>query len=160
MGFGQAVSTCFSKYATFSGRAPRSEYWFFYLFYVIASVVLTVLDMMIFGIDNPYSPLSSIFSLAVLLPYLAVTARRFHDIGRSGWWILWFILIMFGGVILGLLLMMISEVLGGLVMAAAVLGVMIVQIVWLASKGTMGDNAYGVDPLAAPAAPETSPPEA
>ena len=85
MGFMDAVKTCFSKYADFSGRARRKEYWYFVLFNCIVQVILTVIGMIIFGSDNStYRILASIYSLAVLVPGLAVTWRRLHDIGKSG----------------------------------------------------------------------------
>ncbi len=81
MSLGQAVSTCFSKYATFSGRARRSEYWYWVLFILIASVVLGIVDIML-----PHHVLQVIFELAVFLPGLAVMFRRLHDTDRSAWW--------------------------------------------------------------------------
>jgi uncharacterized membrane protein YhaH (DUF805 family) len=81
MDFQTAVKTCFSKYADFTGRARRPELWWFVLFNLVVSGVLNLLD----GDSNI---LSGIYSLAVLLPSLAVGARRLHDIGRSGWWLL------------------------------------------------------------------------
>ena len=79
MGFMEAVKTCFTKYATFSGRARRSEYWYFCLFNAIAAVVMKVLAL---AIDLP---LDTIYSVAVFIPGLAVVVRRLHDIGKSGW---------------------------------------------------------------------------
>ena len=76
MNFGQAISTCFSKYATFSGRASRPEFWWFFLLQILASIAASM-----FG-----DVVSSLVSLALLLPALAVGARRLHDIGKSGWW--------------------------------------------------------------------------
>ncbi len=83
MGFGEAVSSGLSKYATFSGRARRSEYWFFALFNFLVGVAAGILDAVI-GITLLY-PLAA---LALLLPGLAVAVRRLHDTGRSGWWLL------------------------------------------------------------------------
>ena len=76
MNFGQAISTCFAKYATFSGRASRPEFWWFFLFQILVSVVASMLGDVVAGL----------VSLAMLLPALAVGARRLHDIGKSGWW--------------------------------------------------------------------------
>ncbi len=99
MGFGQAVSTCFSKYATFSGRARRSEYWYWILFELVVLVVA-------FGVDNALhltfvkdaGPqvgwIYTIAVLAMILPGIAVTIRRLHDTGRSGWW--WFLSLLCG----------------------------------------------------------------
>ena len=92
MGFIQAIKVCLSKYVVFSGRATRSEYWWFVLFVVLANVVLAFLDAAIFG-PNPETGessnvLNSVFQLAVLLPMLAAGWRRLHDTGRPGWYLL------------------------------------------------------------------------
>ena len=76
MDFLQAVKSCLGQYATFSGRASRSEFWWFSLFQVLALIVTSMLG------DTAYS----IAALLLLLPALAVGTRRLHDIGRSGWW--------------------------------------------------------------------------
>jgi uncharacterized membrane protein YhaH (DUF805 family) len=83
MGMGEAVSSVLSKYATFSGRARRSEYWWFYLAYVLAYVVAAIIDALL-GV----MVLEVVIVLAVLIPSLAVTVRRLHDVGRSAWWLL------------------------------------------------------------------------
>lgn len=88
MTFSQSVSTCFSKYATFSGRASRSEYWYFYLFNVIIYAVLYAIG----GFDPTNMPgwltgILGIYSVATILPNLAVAVRRLHDTGRGGGWI-------------------------------------------------------------------------
>ena len=72
------------KFAVFTGRAPRAEYWWFYLATVIVQIPLTIVDKTI----GEWSPLSSLFSLATFIPWLAVTVRRLHDTNRSGWWLL------------------------------------------------------------------------
>lgn len=76
MNFGQAISTCLSRYATFSGRASRPEFWWFFLFQILASVAASMLG----------DTVAALASLALLLPALAVGVRRLHDIGKSGWW--------------------------------------------------------------------------
>jgi uncharacterized membrane protein YhaH (DUF805 family) len=77
------------KYAVFSGRAQRKEYWMFFLFNIIIAILLGIIEVVI-GIspDADESILANIYSLAILLPSLAVSVRRLHDIGRSGWWLL------------------------------------------------------------------------
>lgn len=93
MKFGESIGTCFSRYATFDGRASKSEFWWFILFTVIVGAA--------FGAFS--EPLAAVFQLGVLLPSLAVGARRLHDTNRSGWlqflWLLpvvgWIILIVF-----------------------------------------------------------------
>lgn len=78
MTFGESIQTCFSKYATFSGRASRSEYWWWFLFIFLATAATGIIS----------DKLSAVFSLAVLLPGLAVGVRRLHDIDKSGWFLL------------------------------------------------------------------------
>ena len=93
------------KYADFSGRARRREYWFFVLFNIIISVVLSVCDVVLgtYSAAASVGILSGIYTLAVLIPGIAVTVRRLHDTGRSGWWLLialvpivgWIVLLIF-----------------------------------------------------------------
>lgn len=75
MNFMQAVQACLTKYVDFGGRAGRPEFWWFFLFQFIVAIVASFLGDIV----------SSIAGLALLLPALAVGARRLHDIGRSGW---------------------------------------------------------------------------
>jgi uncharacterized membrane protein YhaH (DUF805 family) len=72
------------KFATFSGRARRSEYWMFLLFNTIVSTALFAVDMVL----GTVFLLGGIYALAAFIPTLAVTVRRLHDTGKSGWWIL------------------------------------------------------------------------
>lgn len=114
------------KYATFSGRARRAEYWWFYLFFALLIGVLTAVDVMLFGYDveggDPTgNVLAGVAALALLLPFLAVAVRRLHDRDKSGWWLLWGLLPLIGGLIL------------------------LYQYV---QRGTAGDNRFGPDPLA------------
>lgn len=76
MNFGQAILSCLSKYATFTGRASRSEFWWFFLFQILISLVGGMLGDVISGL----------IALGLLLPSLAAGTRRLHDIGKSGWW--------------------------------------------------------------------------
>lgn len=123
MGFSEAVKTCFSKYATFSGRASRSEYWWFYLFCFLVALVGIALDFFL-GNYDPDDPASFpwialLISLPLILPSLAALVRRLHDTDKSGWW--YFI---------------------GLV---PVIGA-IVLLIFLVLEGTDGDNRYGPKP--------------
>ena len=87
MSFASSIKICFSKYAVFSGRASRSEYWWFALFLFIAGIVTSIIDVMIMGYSSEnFGPINAIFSVITFLPGLAVGARRLHDIDRSGWW--------------------------------------------------------------------------
>ncbi len=115
MGFGQAISSGFSNYVGFSGRASRSEYWYWILFYFIGAIVAEIIDAVL-GITAIYP----LFSLAVLLPGIAVAVRRLHDLDRSGWWILLGLIPLVGAIIL---------------------------IIWYCMKGTTGPNRFGPDPL-------------
>jgi uncharacterized membrane protein YhaH (DUF805 family) len=104
MSFQDAVRTCLQKYADFSGRARRSELWFFVLFNVLVNIVASIIDSVL-GTRNSYGSglIATLASLALLLPNLAVGARRLHDTGRSAWWLLiglvpfvgWIVLIIF-----------------------------------------------------------------
>lgn len=88
VGFVEAIQICFSKYATFEGRARRSEYWFYTLFIWAVQMILYILGIIILGKspEDGTNILMSIFSLATLVPSLAVFWRRMHDIGKSGAW--------------------------------------------------------------------------
>lgn len=78
------------NYATFSGRARRKEYWMFTLFNFIIYIVLTILDgaLGLVNYETGFGVLSGLYTLAVLIPGLAVLVRRLHDTNRSGWWVL------------------------------------------------------------------------
>ena len=102
------------KYAVFDGRASRQEFWMFTLFNIIISVVLAVIGVII---DFPY--LSTLYSLAVLLPTLGVGVRRLHDTGRSGWWYL--------------------------ISFVPLIGIIVLIIFW-AQDSQPGDNKYGPNP--------------
>ena len=92
MKFDEAVRSVLSKYATFEGRARRSEYWYWVLFVWVASIVLSIVDGVVgTGGGLGGGALSGLFSLATFtfLPSLAVGVRRLHDAGKSGWNLLW-----------------------------------------------------------------------
>ncbi len=88
MNFPTAVKTCLvQKYASFSGRASRSEFWWFYLFTIIVQWTIQILGMFILGENSAgLDIISSVANLIFILPTFAVGCRRLHDIGRSGWW--------------------------------------------------------------------------
>lgn len=76
MTFQESIRLCFSKYADFNGRAGRPEYWWFALFIIVTSLIMSKLS----------PTLGGVYSLATLLPSIAAAARRLHDTNRSGWW--------------------------------------------------------------------------
>jgi uncharacterized membrane protein YhaH (DUF805 family) len=84
----QAVeSVLMKRYADFAGRSIRSEYWYWVLFSLIASIILSIIDSIVFD-RSSNGPFEIIFSLATLIPSIAVGIRRLHDIDKSGWWVL------------------------------------------------------------------------
>jgi uncharacterized membrane protein YhaH (DUF805 family) len=128
MTFVKAIESSLSQYMTFRGRAARSEFWFFYLFSSICSVVAIIIDNILGtqfkNIDSLsgglYGYIYLLVALGLFIPNLSVSVRRLHDTNRSGRWY-WILLVPLIGVIL--------------------------LLVWLCSKGTGGDNEYGPDPL-------------
>jgi uncharacterized membrane protein YhaH (DUF805 family) len=119
MNFLEAIRSGFRKYVTFSGRAVRSEYWFWALFTAVGLAATALLDSAIFGYHPGPTPFKLLFEVATLLPSLAVAARRLHDTDRTAWWLLLF-LTLIGAIAL---------------------------IVWYCEKGTPGPNRFGPDPL-------------
>ena len=94
------------KYADFSGRAPRAEYWWFNLLLIISYVVATILDSM-FGLTGwvgSHGVIMVVFALAMLVPSLAAAVRRLHDTDRSGWWVLIALIPLVGAIALLVLL--------------------------------------------------------
>src|SRR3954452_16404341 len=104
MSFQDAIRICLQrKYADFNGRARRSEYWFFILFTAIVGAVAGTLDAILGIRSGTYGgtgPIQGILQLALLIPGLAVGARRLHDTGRSGWWLLIGLITLVGWIIL------------------------------------------------------------
>jgi len=112
------------KYATFTGRAQRKEYWMFVLFYLIFYIVAAIADV-ILATQGGVGLVTLIYSLALLIPRIAVTARRLHYPGRSGCWQLIYLV---------------------------PLGAFIVMLVFLVQDSNPGDNAYGPNPKESAAA--------
>ena len=104
MTFVEAIKDGFGKYVMFSGRSSRSAYWYWALFAFIVGVVATIIDLAIGS-----RILSSITTLALLLPGLAVAFRRLHDTGRTAWWILISIVPFVGFIVLIVFLVQPSE---------------------------------------------------
>jgi uncharacterized membrane protein YhaH (DUF805 family) len=121
MGFTDAVKSCLQKnYVGFEGRAPRSEYWFYALFYILVLGAVGLVGSALGGMILMVVGLG-LFGLGFFLPTLAAGVRRLHDTNASGWWYL---------------LTFIPYV-GGLIM-----------VVWFCIPGTKGENRFGHDPLA------------
>ena len=116
------------KYTVFSGRARRKEFWMFFLFSALITIFLTVIDEFMgwkfeLSGDN-LGFLSTLYYIAVIIPYLAVIFRRLHDTDRSGWWFL--------------------------IAFIPIVGV-IILLVFLILDGTKGENRFGPDPKTATA---------
>ena len=113
------------KYAVFSGRARRKEYWLFMLLYFIAMVVAGLFDDLVVGERVAFDPTMGVFSwivfLGLLIPSIAVSVRRLHDKNLRGWWVLLFLIPLIGTIALFILYCM---------------------------RGTDGENRFGADPLA------------
>jgi len=117
MNFTQAITSGFQNYVNFRGRAARSEFWYWTLFSVIASIVGALIDSVLGTLG--LSLVQNLVGLALFLPGLAVSVRRLHDLDRTGWWML---------------------------IALTVIGI-ILLIVWDCMRGTPGPNRFGPDPL-------------
>ena len=169
MTFPDAVKTCLRKYGDFSGRATRAEYWWWVLAVVIGTSIFTAVDSSIASFSGlGYTPFATIFSLAIILPDLTVTARRLHDIGKSGWWQLAWVaisLLALIPIVVGLVVSISSDgfafnlpsgdegsflplLLGFAITLLIWLGVFIWSLIWLISQGQAGPNRYGPDPRA------------
>jgi uncharacterized membrane protein YhaH (DUF805 family) len=126
MNFTQAIVSGFKRYVDFQGRSSRSEYWWWFLFSAGTNFVLGFIQgLMEAGAGGPnaasaiFSVLSSLVTLAIFLPSLAVAVRRLHDTNRSGWWYL---------------------------IVFTIIGIIPV-VIWFATRGTIGENRFGPDPL-------------
>lgn len=167
MGFSEAVKTCFSKYITFSGRATRPEYWYFFLFIVLGGIVFGILDAVFFGgavettptgfEASSNGPLASLFNLAVLLPSLTAGWRRMHDTGRSGLFLFYPLIVMIGvGTFLavwgGITPLMSGNFeafiagVGGLIAIVSIVVMVLSPLIvlfWLTRPSQPGDNEFG-----------------
>jgi len=112
-----------TNYTEFGGRARRKEYWFFILFNILISIAFTIIDGVtgLYSIETGVGLFSGIYSLAILVPSIAVGVRRLHDTNRSGWWLLISFIPLIGAIIL---------------------------IVFLASDSNPEENQYGQNPKA------------
>ncbi len=167
MGFGAAVSSGFNKYATFSGRAARSEYWWWFLFLILAGIGVDLACGIIFATTRSFivpGVLLILFYLGVLLPNITLSVRRLHDLNRSGWWL--------GAIVfISLILLFLAVpvairayenhanglapmdgIPSGTFIVIRILDLVqfifgIVLFVWFCMRGTRGSNRFGADPL-------------
>ncbi|TYB90220.1 DUF805 domain-containing protein [Oceaniovalibus sp. ACAM 378] len=167
MTFVTAIRTCLRKYVTFSGRASRSEYWFFVLFLVLGTVALGFFDMALFGTEmmetgpgqmtmQSNGPLASLFGLATILPALSAGWRRMHDSGRSGFHLLYPLIVIVG--IMGAMSFFggLGPMHGGtsgpiamivLVPAFIIFAISPLLVLWwLTRPSEPGTNSYGANP--------------
>ena len=123
VGFFKAIKICLSKYFDFKGRARRSEYWYFFLFIILGSVLLAFIEGLYSGLTGQLnvdeSIFANIFYLLIGIPSLAVSVRRLHDIGRTGWWVLISFIPIAGSIIL---------------------------LIWHCIDGEKDTNIYGISP--------------
>ena len=112
------------RYADFSGRSRRKEYWMFVLGVVIVAVIIGIIEgvLGLTGMIGPYGPLSLLLLLAIFIPAIAVQVRRFHDQDKTGWFVLLGFIPIVGGIIV---------------------------LVFMCLEGTPGPNQYGEDPKGA-----------
>lgn len=137
------------KYAEFTGRSRRKEYWMYVLLLIVVGVVIGVVEgvlglaRMVGGL---YGPLSLLFALATFVPSLAVGVRRLHDTDRSGWWLL----IGYGPMLLAILLPFLGMAGVGLAMIVMIVALIgfVVLLIFMVLEGTRGTNQYGPDPKA------------
>ena len=103
--------TVLQKYAQFSGRARRKEYWYFILINTLISIALTFVDGLTgtLDVETGVGVLSGIYSLAVLIPSFSVGFRRLHDTGRSAWWLLLFFIPIIGWIVILIFLVQDSQ---------------------------------------------------
>jgi uncharacterized membrane protein YhaH (DUF805 family) len=120
MDFSEAIKSGFHNYVNFSGRAARSEYWYWQLFFCLVGIASALIDLALFP-RLDISPINTLAELAMLLPTLAVSVRRLHDLDRTGWWLLLVLIPLIGAIWL---------------------------LVWFCTRGTVGPNRFGPDPLA------------
>lgn len=132
MSFFDAVRFGFVRYVNFTARSSRSEYWWWILFVLLADVIVVVVSSSLFGPSIQQSHtgmprqiydggnLAVIFHVAVLVPTIAVSCRRLHDINKSGWW----------------LLLILVPVIGSFIL-----------LYWFVQPGKNSDNRFGADPL-------------
>lgn len=140
----------FKKYAEFTGRSRRKEYWMYVLLLIVVGIVIGVVEraLGLAALIGPYGPITALFMLATLVPSLAVGVRRLHDTNRSGWWLL----IGYGPFIVSMCLTLLGSLSLAMIVSVIALIGFIVLLVFMVLEGTRGPNQYGADPKGAEAA--------
>lgn len=121
MNFPRAVASGFKKYAIFSGRATRSEFWYWILFYLLGAIAVGILDEILFSgrtVVGDRGPIELVYDVIFFLPNWSIQARRLHDVDRSGWWQL---------------------------ISLTIVGLIYPLLFWFCKKGTDGPNRFGDD---------------
>ena len=146
MGFTQSIATCFHKYVTFKGVASRSEFWWFTLF----TVLISFLAGLLIGVEETGTPVPSNGSAVVInillffiitIPHCAVTVRRFHDVNKSGWWLLcWYLFDIW--LLFNEELILNEEFISDNLLFFLVLGIYILIITFFSCKQTHPDSKY------------------
>ena len=120
--FSEALPMVMKKFATFSGRASRPEFWYFWLTCFLVNFIFNVIVQLVgpeSAASNIVAIVQGLFGLAIIIPHIAVVVRRLHDTNRTGWWFLIVFIPLIGAIIL---------------------------LLWLASAPTPGTNMYGPQP--------------
>ncbi|HEX6375691.1 MAG TPA: DUF805 domain-containing protein [Allosphingosinicella sp.] len=137
------------RFAEFTGRSRRKEYWMFVLLAVAVALVLYLVEGLLGlrGWIGPYGPLVLLFELAILIPSIAVGIRRLHDTNRSGWWLM----IGYGPALVSMLLPLVGIGHLGLIMILTLVSLVgfVALLVLMVLEGTKGPNQYGPDPKGA-----------
>ncbi len=138
--FGEAISVCLGKYATFTGRASRSEFWYFMLFMALVLIAASLVDVGLLGFDPQGAGAVLLLAhLGLTIPALSVAFRRLQDTDRSGSWALLYLAVTFA---YGPAIARLDEI-GVMLLSVAVLIWVVTFLVWLCRKSTPGPNRFG-----------------
>lgn len=172
MTFAIAIRTCLSKYVTFSGRASRSEYWFFFLFVLIAGAVAGLIDWLLFAdryrdadtgrvvMTKASQPLSTLTGLALVLPHFTAAWRRMQDTGRSGIYVLLPSIVSLAALLTAAFGLGLADMASGrldslltgatllMLIPLLILGLLspLIVFLWLSRPSQTGTNSYGPNP--------------
>jgi uncharacterized membrane protein YhaH (DUF805 family) len=144
MTFTHAIASGFQNYVNFSGRAVRSEYWWWTLFFVLAWITAILIDHALFS-SLQIRPIQNLVRLGLFLPGLAVSIRRLHDLDRTGWW--WILVLLPLSTLLFFAEPRFPVQIVWALLVIAIIGLSVLSI-WFCMRGTVGSNRFGSDPLA------------